>query len=177
MAIKCPHCFEATKLFVPITPIVTVQTTQIAESKSSEDWKHIPHGEWENEPMSEKQKGMFLLYGIHLKDGLTKGAAARLIDSAITSGATPSISNQAAGGKIFAKARLEELTNEISKAILVIGDETAPISKLKETKKKVKISVKELTDMIDKRIVGVQSTNRDHRSAILIQSLRDRGLI
>jgi hypothetical protein len=168
---KCPRCSEITKLFVPITPIRSV------ERESSEDWKHIPHGAWENEPISEKQKGMFLLYGIHLKEGLTKGAAAKLIDLAIGSGATPSISSQAAGGRIFAKARLDALTTEISKAIRVIGDETAPITQLKETKKKVKQSVKELTDIIDKRIEGIQSTNRDQRSAILIQSLRDRGLI
>ena len=155
MSVKCPHCFEPTRLFIPQTPLA--QEAELAT-------RHAPNietGAWVNDPMTEKQKAMFVLYGIALKDGLTKGEASKLIDNAIQSGIEPNKENQLKGNELFGKIRLNEIVGEITEAIKIIGDETATITKLKEAKKRVKISVKSLTDIIDRRIEDKQAENRE----------------
>ena len=59
--------------------------------------------------MTDKQKAMLVLYGIQYNEGMTKGGASKLIDQAVHSG-QPTIHNQAKGGELFGKIRLNEIT-------------------------------------------------------------------
>jgi phage FluMu protein Com len=170
MSVKCPHCFETAKLFVPEIPLA--KETNVATHHVA----NIEDEAWMNDPMTEKQKAMFVLYGITLKEGLTKGEAAKLIDNAIQSGIKPNKENQLMGSELFGKIRLNEIVEEITEAIKIISDETVTITKLKETKKSVKESVKSLTDIIDRRIENKQEENREVRYQKTSQWLKEHGL-
>jgi hypothetical protein len=176
VSVKCPHCFEVTKL-IPLQTQSSVPE-QTTESKSDVDHfkDAIPAGEWMREPMSDKQKAMFILYGIPLKDGLTKGDASALIDNAIQAGIKPSKVNQAKASDLFGRIRVSETIDEINDAIRVIGDETATIKELKETKKKLKESIRKITELIDMRIQTNQDENREVRYEKTAQWLREHGI-
>lgn len=118
-------------------------------------------GPWMDEPMTEKQKAMFILYGMQPKDGMTKGEAAQLIDAAINSGIRPNNETQSKVGELFWKIRLNDVIKEISDSTKTVGDETATITSLKITKRNVKATFKTLTDIIDRRIETIQNINRE----------------
>jgi gas vesicle protein len=56
-----------------------------------------------------------------------------------------------------------------------ISDETATIKTLKETKKKLKESVQNFTELIDRRIDTIQDANREIRYEKTSDWLKERG--
>jgi hypothetical protein len=173
VSIKCPHCFTNTKL-IPEAPIPT--PPEIKHSTTF-GYNHIPEGDWVKDPASEKQKAMLMLYGINIPQGLTKGEASSLIDSAVQAGEKPTNENQTRAAELFWKIRLNELVEEINDSLKTIGDETVTITALKETKKKVKESVRNLTDVIDKRIQTIQDINRETKYQRNSEWLRQHGMM
>ena len=77
---------------------------------------------------------------------------------------------------IFWKVRLNELVEEINHALMAIGNESVTITSLKETKKRVKESVRNLTDVIDKRIETIQGINREAKYERTSEWLRQHGI-
>jgi hypothetical protein len=181
VSIKCPHCFELTRL-IPDESLTqsaappVVQSTPPPIPPIPQPYNQIPDGPWMNAPMSEKQKAMLLLYGINFREGLTKGEASKLIDDAVQSGAKPTNENQTRAAEIFWKVRLNELVEEINSALTAIGNESATITSLKETKKRVKESVRSLTNVIDRRIQTIQDINREARYERDSEWLRQHGI-
>ncbi len=175
--IVCPHCGSETKLRIQEslpTPKIQPKTTPIPPLPKTtpaiqQDTPHhsfsfqndIMPGPWMDEPMTEKQKAMFILYGMQPKDGMTKGEAAQLIDAAINSGIRPNNETQSKVGELFWKIRLNDVIKEISDSTKTVGDETATITSLKITKRNVKATFKTLTDIIDRRIETIQNINRE----------------
>jgi gas vesicle protein len=170
VSIKCPHCFEITRLI----PDESLSVAPEPERNPTTN-NQIPDGPWVNEPMSEKQKAMLTLYGINFREGLTKGEASKLIDDTVQTGAKPTNENQTRAAELFWKIRLNELVEEINGALTVIGNESETITSLKETKKRVKNSVRNLTDVIDKRIETIQNINREARHERTSEWLRQHG--
>ena len=104
LSVKCPHCFEITKLVAP--PIELIVETA-AQPKTANNFQNSFMGDdWKSDPMSEKQKAMLILYGVIFKEGLTKGEAAQLIDNAINTGAKPSVESQAKAGEVWGNYRM-----------------------------------------------------------------------
>jgi len=155
--LKCPHCYEVTQLIAPEHP----------ETQSEPDWMH--------DPITEKQKAMLLLYGIQMGEGLTKGEAAELIDRAIKVGRTPTVENQTKASEQFGKIRLQEIVEQLTKAIDIIGDENVTITTLKNTKKMVKESVRSFTDIVDKRIQILQDANREIQNEKTTAWMKEHG--
>lgn len=124
--------------------------------------------------MTEKQKGMFLLYEIPMQEGLSKRDAAILIDRAINT-TRPSIEGQRKASAVWGNYRLTKIIEEMTKAIEVLGDEATTVKKLKDTKRKVKEVVQSFTEMIDKRIETIQVENREIRYEKTDEWLKKRG--
>ena len=177
LPIVCPHCGSETNLYIPDAPLpipkIQAETPPTIHGLEND----IMPGKWMDEPMSEKQKAMFILYGIESKDGVTKGEASQLIDNAMLAGTKPTNETQSKAGELFGKIRLNEIVIEITDAITIIGDETVTIKTLKVTKRNVKESVKKLTDIIDKRIETIQNQNREVRFEKTSEWLKERGLM
>jgi gas vesicle protein len=131
--------------------------------------------DWKSDPMSEKQKAMLILYGVIFKEGLTKGEASQLIENAINSGAKPTVETQAKAGEIWGNYRMTKIVEEMAKAIDVISNESVTIKTLKETKKKVKESVSDFTELIDRRIETLQDVNREIRYEKTSDWLKEHG--
>lgn len=146
-SVKCPHCSSVTKL-VPDEAVSTPSPVPSPLPRQNE----VPEGPWVNDPMSDKQRAMLILHGVKFREPMTKGEASRLIDEALRSSPYPTNENQTKAAELFWKIRLNELVKDINDAITIVGDETATITKLRETKKAIKLSVSNLTDIIDKRI-------------------------
>jgi hypothetical protein len=173
LSVKCPHCFEITKLVAPPAEPIAETT---AQPQTGNNFRNSFMGdEWKSDPMSEKQKAMLILYGVIFKEGLTKGEAAQLIDNAINTGAKPSVESQAKAGEVWGNYRLTKVVEEMTKAVEIISDETATIKTLKETKKKLKESVQNFTELIDRRIDTVQNANREIRNEKTSEWLKERG--
>src|ERR1700722_3620647 len=94
ITIVCPHCGSETKLLVSneIGQSSKIQSEQGVNNTNADC--DVLLGKWENEPMTEKQKAMFVLYGIVIRNGLTKGEASKLIEVAKQSGAAPTDENR-----------------------------------------------------------------------------------
>ena len=173
LSVKCPHCFEITKLVAPPTEPVAKNTSQ---PKVENNFQNSFMGdEWKSDPMSEKQKAMLILYGGIFKEELTKGEAAQLIDNAINTGVKPTVETQAKAGEVWGNYRLTKVVEEMTKAVEIISDENATIKTLKETKKKLKESVQNFTELIDRRIDTIQDVNREIRYEKTSEWLKERG--
>ena len=173
LSVKCPHCFEITKLVAPPAEPIAEPA---AQPRAGNNFRNSFMGdEWKSEPMSEKQKAMLILYGVIFKEGLTKGEASQLIDNAINSGAKPTVETQAKAGEIWGNYRLTKVVEEMTNAIEIISDDRATIKTLKETKKKLKESVQNFTELIDRRIETLQDVNREQRYEKTSEWLKERG--
>lgn len=127
--------------------------------------------------MTDKQRAMFALYGIRSTGDTTKGKAANLIDAAKQSQPIPTAENQIIAAELFGKVRLDEVVDEIQEAIKIIANPKATIVSLKDAKRNVKSSVKNLTDIIDRRIEENKNANAEARATKTTQWLKERGYL
>ena len=77
---------------------------------------------------------------------------------------------------MFGHCRLQEIVEEMNRAIEVISDTTVTITTLKETKAKVRKAVCNFTVQIDRRIQTKQEENREVSRTRTSEWLRERGL-
>jgi len=116
MPIACPHCGSQTILSIATEPLPPSKIRPETTPTETETGCDVLPGPWMKEPMTEKQKGMFTLYGIPLEEAITKGDASKLIDEAKRSGIQPTEKSQAQAEKIFRAAELDS-TKEKLKAM------------------------------------------------------------
>jgi hypothetical protein len=169
-SVKCRHCFEITKL-------IPENQTDVVIPLNSVESKHagITERDWANDPVSEKQRAMLALYSIELGKASNKGEASKLIDDAIRSNIKPPLEGQILGGVEFAKIRLKALIEEVNSAIKIIGCQDSTIASLKEAKKRLKVSLSSVTEIIDKRIGFLKDRNLEIRAAKAEQWLKENG--
>lgn len=168
---------ESRRLIIPGMPDKPAGKPNEIESVSNDDWKDYPcNDDWKNDAMSEKQRAMLALYGVPISEGLTKGEASTLIDKAVHSDIRPTTETQAKAGEMFGHCRLQEIVEEMNRAIEVISDTTVTITTLKETKAKVRKAVRNFTVQIDRRIQTKQEENREVSRTRTSEWLRERGL-
>ena len=113
--------------------------------------------------MTEKQKAMFVLYGIRLKEGLTKGMASELIDQAKQLGVIPTEESQEKANKLFrtierqeAKEKFKSLGKEIQDGIKTIQSRKTKLDELEDLKERFEAIFSDLDDMIQTRIDEIE---------------------
>lgn len=118
--------------------------------------------------MTDKQKAMFVLYGLVIKDGLTKGQASKLIETAKQSGLRPTDENQKQADKLFetigrqeAKDKLKELSKQVADGIKAIQNKKATIEEMEELKERLEEVFQELSGIIDNRIDEIDQAECD----------------
>jgi hypothetical protein len=162
MPIICPHCGSGTNLFIPSGPLPPPKIKPKINLENTGAGCDVLPGQWMDDPMSEKQKAMFVLYGIPLAEGLTKGDAATLIDNVKKSGNPPSEENQARAEKLFnaiegnaKKDRLKEVGGDFSEVIRLVQRKKTTVKELQGVKEKFEELCQELAEIIDDRICEV----------------------
>ena len=143
-SVKCPHCFELT--------VLTASPEQIALTQKLHSQTDVLEGKWTHDPMSDKQKAMFALYGINLVEGLTKGEATKLISQAKDSGIVPTDDQKREADKYFALADLHHATTTLEKALSLLERNDCAMRDLKEAKKQIKEAVSTFVGRIDGKV-------------------------
>jgi hypothetical protein len=158
-----------TRLFIPETPIASANPKPESEVRINEEGDLIFGGKWINDPMTEKQKGMFILYGIELKEGLTKGDASSLIDAAKKSGVVPTEVNKIKCEKIFEsinkeeeKKKLKQIAKNVSDLIRKIQKRKVSIEELNDIKQFLEDDYADIQDFIDSRITEIEEVEESN---------------
>ena len=132
----------------------------------------VPPGKWSEELMSEKQKAMFILYGINQVEGLTKGQASKLIETAKQLGVRPTEENQKKADKLFAaidrqqaKDKLKSLGKEVADGIKLIQSTRAKSSQMTELKERFEEIFAELAEAIDDRFYELDEAECEKANA------------
>ena len=171
MSVKCPHCFVPTRLVVAASPSpqsMLEESTAQATSKGYE----VPPRTWEDRPMTEKQKAMFVLYDIAIKDGFTRGEASELIDEAKESGVIPSEANQAKADRLFrkiefdaAKQQLKDLCETFSSIAKKVMQGKITSAEIEELKSEFQDASTDFADILQDRFdaVDTEECERENR--------------
>ena len=170
LPIVCPHCGSETKLLPDSPSQTSLSQPEIASSNLTVGTDVLP-GPWMDEPMSEKQRAMLVLYGIGVTEGLTKGEASMLIDQAKQSGVHPTERNSKEAGKLFDKIDRQERKDRLKRIAEIVADATkaiqrkkATISQLEALKDEVEDVFQELTEAIENRIADINQEECDREN-------------
>jgi hypothetical protein len=169
--IVCPHCGSETKLLIPETPLPELETKQVTSNPDASVGRDVLPGPWMDELMSEKQKAMFVLYGLSFTERMTKGEAAKIIDVTKKSGAKPTEENSKRAEKLFlsieqkeSKKRLKELGEEVFDAIKIIQAKDTTIKQLEILRSKLEDIFKEIFDKLQGRIDEIDQEECDREN-------------